>query len=302
MAGESTALNLAEQQDTANRDTATEPSVQRVNRRLDRVSDIVGSKRSTTDVSGGNWQVGIDLGTADIQTLAIAADGEPLVAMLTWADVVRDGVVVDYARACEIVREQLAAVESCLGAPVTEAVTSFPPGTDARLSTHVVESAGVEVKHVIDEPSSVAALLAIDKGAVVDIGGGTTGTAIVEGGKVIHSRDDATGGRHLDLALAGHLGIAVEQAEQRKRECTDHSVADILRPVIQKMADVVHQHIDGFDVPRLYLSGGSCALPGFRDVFAAEFPACEVILPSQPLHLTPLAIASYRFNQRGPLA
>ena len=101
--------------------------------------------------------------------------------------------------------------------------------------------------------------------------------------------------------MAGHLGISVEQAERRKRECIDHSVADILRPVIQKMADVVHQHIDGFDVPRIYLSGGSCALPGFFEAFAAEFPACEVILPSQPLHLTPLAIASYQLQQRGTL-
>ena len=180
-------------------------------------------------------------------------------------------------------------------------LASHAPGADSldvalgrRFAEGIVESAGVEVKHVIDEPSSVAALLAIGEGAVVDIGGGTTGTAIVSNGEVIASRDDATGGRHLDLALAGHLGIELEQAELRKRRCRDRSVADILRPVIQKMADVVRGHIDGFEVPQIYLSGGSCCLPGFRDAFAAEFPDRQVVLPEQPLYLTPLAIASFR--------
>jgi ethanolamine utilization protein EutJ len=267
-----------------------------VNQRLLDIEGLVNQPLSVLTAGAGEWQVGVDLGTADIQTIAVAADGQPIAAMLTWADVVRDGVVVDYARACAIVREQLSGIEACLGQPVTEVVTSFPPGTDARLSTHVVESAGVRVKYVIDEPSSVAALLGIRDGAVVDIGGGTTGTAIVKNGEIIASRDDATGGRHLDLALAGHLGIELEQAELHKRECSDNSVADILRPVIQKMADVVRGHIEGFAVPQIYLSGGSCALPGFRDAFAAEFPEREVVLPQQPLYLTPLAIASFCLN------
>ena len=268
------------------------PAIEKVNSRLCAVTAIV-NQLEPIEKTPDLWQVGVDLGTADIQTIAVDGDGLPIAALLDWADVVRDGVVMDYAGACAIVRRQLQAMSRCLGVEISEVVTSFPPGTDSRISTNVVEAAGVEVKNVIDEPSSVAALLDIRDGAVVDIGGGTTGTAIVRNGQIVASMDDPTGGRHISLALAGHLGLSLEDAEQYKRASRDLQVTDIVRPVIQKMADVVKAHVAGFDIPVIYLSGGSCCLPGFRDVFAAEFPGQEVVLPEQPLYLTPLAIASY---------
>jgi len=267
-------------------------AIEKVNSRLRAAAAIVNQLEPLEKIPG-YWQVGVDLGTADIQTIAVDGDGFPIAVLLDWADVVRDGVVIDYAGACAIVRRQLQAMSRCLGVEIREVVTSFPPGTDSRISTNVVEAAGVEIKNVIDEPSSVAALLNIRDGAVVDIGGGTTGTAIVRNGQIIASMDEPTGGRHISLSLAGHLNLELEKAEQHKRACRDLSVTDIVRPVIQKMADVVRKHISTFQVPAIYLSGGSCCLPGFRDVFAAEFPDQEVVLPEQPLYLTPLAIASY---------
>lgn len=45
----------------------------------------------------------------------------------------------------------------------------------------MLESAGLEVSHVLDEPTAVADLLQLDNAGVVDIGGGTTGIAIVKG-------------------------------------------------------------------------------------------------------------------------
>lgn len=62
----------------------------------------------------------------------------------------------------------------------SHAATSFPPGTDPRISINVLESAGLEVSHVLDEPTAVADLLQLDNAGVVDIGGGTTGIAIVK--------------------------------------------------------------------------------------------------------------------------
>ncbi len=268
------------------------PALESVNRDL-RTAAAMLNQSEPLENTPGQWQVGVDLGTADIQTIAVDGDGHPIAALLDWADVVRDGVVVDYAGACAIVRRQLQAMSQCLGVEITEVLTSFPPGTDSRVSTNVVEAAGVEIKGVIDEPSSVAALLQIRDGAVVDIGGGTTGTAIVSNGQIIASMDDATGGRHISLALAGHLKMSLEEAEQHKRTSGDLSIIDIVRPVIQKMADVVRGHIADYQVPTIYLSGGSCCLPGFRDVFAAEFKDRDIVLPEQPLYLTPLAIASY---------
>lgn len=56
----------------------------------------------------------------------------------------------------------------------------FLLGTDPRISINVLESAGLEVSHVLDEPTAVADLLQLDNAGVVDIGGGTTGIAIVK--------------------------------------------------------------------------------------------------------------------------
>ncbi|MCH2222893.1 MAG: hypothetical protein MK097_21615, partial [Dechloromonas sp.] len=67
-----------------------------------------------------------------------------------------------------------------------------------------------------------------------------------------------------------------------------------VQAVFEKMAGIVRQHLAGHAVDSLYLSGGSCALPGVRELFASEFPQLQVFLPSQPLFLTPLSIAAYR--------
>ncbi|MCB1675148.1 MAG: ethanolamine utilization protein EutJ [Halioglobus sp.] len=238
-------------------------------------------------------KVGVDLGTADIQTLVLATDNTPLACFMDWANVVRDGVVVDYFGAARIVADHLRRASARLGLTIDRATTSFPPGTDPRISINVVEAAGIEVSDVIDEPSSVAALLQLEHAAVVDIGGGTTGTAVIEQGRVVKSADDPTGGRHITLALAGHFNVPFEEAERLKLEITDRQVLGLVAPVIVKMADLVKEHIAGYSPPAIYLTGGCCALPSFVEVFAAEFPGIDVILPNRPLHLTPLAIAAF---------
>jgi ethanolamine utilization protein EutJ len=265
-----------------------------VNNLLQATANVLNDDRSR--VHRGAFKVGVDLGTADIQTIVLDAQNQPLACFMDWADVVRDGVVVDYHGACRIVKDQLQRASKCLGITIEQATTSFPPGTDPRISINVVEAAGIEVSDVIDEPSSVARLLQLQHAAVVDIGGGTTGTAIIAHGKVIKSVDDPTGGRHITLTLAGHFGLPYEEAELLKRKGQNGEVLSLVTPVIKKMADLVKQHIVGHCPPAIYLTGGCCALPGFVDVFAAEFPGVDVILPAQPLHLTPLAIAAFFDN------
>lgn len=236
--------------------------------------------------------LGIDLGTSDVVTLAVDSDGKPLAVCLEWADVVRDGVVLAFFEAVQIVRRQVAAIEERLGRRFTHAATSFPPGTDPRISANVIEAAGLQVSAIVDEPSAVAQLLGIDRGAVVDIGGGTTGVALIDEGRVVYSGDEATGGTHVTLVLAGALRKSIEEAELFKREHGTEAWG-IVRPVFEKMSDIVHQHVDGYArIETLYLSGGSCALPGVRELFAAAFPGVEVILPQPCLFLTPLAIAA----------
>ena len=240
------------------------------------------------------FYVGIDLGTADIQTVVVNENGEPIAAFLDWADVVKDGVVVDYFGACQIVRKQIAKVNKKLGVEVTEAITSFPPGTDPRISINVVESSGVLVSDVIDEPSSVAALLRINSGVVVDVGGGTTGTAIIENGELVLSLDEPSGGRHMTLTIAGGMKVSIEEAELYKRNAeNDLIVSRMVAPVIDKMSMIVTDHIKGFSPKYLYFTGGGTLIGGFVDIFQRAFPNMEIIKLSRALYLTPLAIASF---------
>ena len=236
--------------------------------------------------------LGIDLGTSDVVTMAVDADGTPLAVCLEWADVVRDGVVLAFFEAVQIVRAQVEAIEAKLGRRFTHAATSFPPGTDPRISANVIEAAGLQVSAIIDEPSAVASLLGIERGAVVDIGGGTTGVALIENGQVVYSGDEATGGTHVTLVIAGALKQSIADAETFKRE-RGNEAWGIVRPVFEKMTDIVADHLANHaPVDTLYLSGGSCALPGVRELFAQTFPAANVILPQHCLYLTPLAIAA----------
>ncbi|SUX66836.1 ethanolamine utilization protein [Citrobacter amalonaticus] len=180
--------------------------------------------------------------------------------VLTGADVVRDGIVWDFFGAVTIVRRHLDTLEQQLGSRFTHAATSFPPGTDPRISINVLESAGLEVSHVLDEPTAVADLLQLDNAGVVDIGGGTTGIAIVKQGKVTYSADEATGGHHISLTLAGNRRIELEEAEQVKRS-NAQEIWPVVKPVYEKMAEIVARHIEGQEIADLWLAGGSCMQP-----------------------------------------
>ncbi|WP_064603303.1 ethanolamine utilization protein EutJ [Photobacterium sp. J15] len=276
----------------------TNQYLEQANRNLLIIDEIVNDETAIDTPT--DWYVGIDLGTADIQTVVIDGNGTPIAAFLDWADVVRDGVVVDYVGACRIVRDHLEKVQHKLGVQVEEAITSYPPGTDPRISINVVESAGIVVSHVIDEPSSVAALLHIENGAVVDVGGGTTGTAIIESGELVTSLDEPSGGRHVSLAIAGGMAIELEQAEiQKRRSHEDPLVAAMAKPVIEKMSDIVAEHISDHQPGSIYLTGGGTLIAGFAGIFRKTFPELDVVELSRALYLTPLAIASYGLAIRG---
>lgn len=263
-----------------------------VKQRLAIIDELVND--DTPAICSDTWIVGVDLGTADIQTVVIDQNGTPIAAFLDWANVVKDGVVVDYMGACQIVRSQIKRVEQKLGITVESAITSYPPGTDPRISINVVESAAIEVSKVIDEPSSVAVLLDITDGAVVDIGGGTTGTAVIKNGQQVYSLDDPSGGRHVSLVIAGSLKVDDEEAERLKRTSyEDNDIAIIVKPVIEKMADIVMTHLNDDIQTHMYLTGGGTLVNGVQRIFSQTFPDTEIVTFEHALYLTPLAIANY---------
>ncbi len=238
--------------------------------------------------------VGVDLGTAFVVVVVLDSQKKPLACALEFAHVVRDGLVVDYAGAVDVVRRLVAEVEEKLGCKLQNAAIAVPPGTDSRTCTthrYVVEAAGLEVTGTLDEPTAANAVLNISNGVIVDIGGGTTGLSIFKDGKVIHTADEPTGGTHVSLVISGNGGITVAEAEKMKRDAANHKkLLPIVRPVIEKMGSIVKKHIEGFDVQDIYVVGGTCCLTDMEHIIAKE-TGKNVIKPYNPMLITPLGIA-----------
>jgi ethanolamine utilization protein EutJ len=135
--------------------------------------------------------------------------------------------------------------------------------------------------------------LQIEDGAIVDVGGGTTGIAIFKKGKVIHTADEPTGGTHFSLVIAGSMGITFEEAEALKTNPKEQTrLFPVIRPVMEKVASIINRHVKGYRVDKLYLVGGTCAYPGMSGVIE-EMTGIETLLPCNPLFVTPLGIAMH---------
>jgi len=237
---------------------------------------------------------GVDLGTAFIVLAVMDENLNPIAGAYRYATVVKDGLVVDYIGAIKIVRELKGEIEKKLGCELIYAATAIPPGTsinDTATIKHVVEGAGFEVTKVLDEPTAANSLLGIKNGAVVDIGGGTTGVAIFKEGKVIYVADEPTGGTHFSLVLAGSLGIGFEEAEIQKKDFARHKeYFPVLKPVIQKVSSIIKRHVEGYDVQDVYLVGGTCCFTDMEKVVEKE-TGIPTHKPTNPLYITPLGIA-----------
>ena len=152
-------------------------------------------------------------------------------------------------------------------------------------------AAGLDCTSLIDEPTAANNVLQIKDGAIVDVGGGTTGIAIFKNGEVVYTADEPTGGTHFSLVIAGSTGKSFEEAEELKKNPKEQTrLFPVIRPVMEKVGSIVNRHIAGFRVDRLYLVGGTCAYPGMDKVIE-EFTGVETVLPGNPLFVTPLGIA-----------
>lgn len=238
--------------------------------------------------------VGVDLGTAYIVLVVLNAAKEPVACAMQFAQVIKDGVVVDYIGATRIVQKLAAELGERLGRPLTHAAIAVPPGTDERTCSthrHVAEAAGLEVTAVLDEPTAANAVLGIKDGVIVDIGGGTTGLSVLKNGKVVYVADEATGGTHLTLVLAGNYKVNFEEAEAIKTDpARQREILPVVRPVLQKMGSIVARHIKGRSVKAVYLVGGTCCLTDMEKEIEKEV-GVPVFKPANPFLVTPLGIA-----------
>lgn len=241
-------------------------------------------------------KVGVDLGTANIVLSVLTEENEPIAGAISQASVVRDGLVIDYVGAVDIVKKLKAKVENQLGVTLTTAAGAVPPGTiggNKKVIQNVLESAMLDVTNIIDEPTAASSVLNIKEGAVVDVGGGTTGISILKNGEVIYTADEPTGGMHMTLALAGYLGVSFEEAEKIKKDKTrEDEVFAIIQPVVEKMASISKRHVEDFHIDTIYVVGGSSSFTRFTQVLETHTGIVS-LRPEQPLFLTPLGIAMH---------
>ena len=255
-----------------------------------KVGAVIGSPKRCAPQ---RFKCGVDLGTACIVLVVLDEHDDPVACELQFASVIRDGLVVDYFETLDIVKSLKEKIEDGIGQELTHAAIAMPPGTQSNERTHkyIVEGAGFEVSNILDEPTAANAVLRVKNGVVVDVGGGTTGYAVINDGKVVKVGDEPTGGTHLSLVIAGSRGIPLEQAESYKQDERNHpTLFPVVRPVIEKMATIIKQGIEGCDVDTIYLCGGTCKLAGVDEVFEA---VCGIParMADNPMLITPLGIA-----------
>jgi ethanolamine utilization protein EutJ len=239
-------------------------------------------------------KVGLDLGTASIVLVVLGEDDRPLGVAREFAGVVKDGLVVDFNKARSITACLKRSLEEILDVELSETAIAVPPGTSERdVATHgyVASGAGLEVTTVMDEPSAANLVLGIRNGAIVDIGGGTTGVAVLRDGEVIHTFDEATGGTHVSLVLAGHNGISFDEAEELKQDpAYGRQNLPVIAPVFQKMGTIIRTGLAGFDVEEIHLVGGTAASIGIERIIALETKR-KVTVSAVPILVTPAGIA-----------
>ena len=240
----------------------------------------------------GPLRVGVDLGTATTVLVVLDAEGAPVWVDAVPGRTVRDGVVVDYHGAVSAVRLLRHRAGRELGRELAAAACAAPPGVpaaDARACVHVCQAAGFDEVTLTDEISAAQRVLEVTDGVLVDVGGGSTGVGVIRGGGLVSLDDRPGGGHHIDLVLAGGLGIDLDEAERIKRDDPDTAFAVVV-PALERVAESVRLMTAGAEDLPVHLVGGGLMIPGADGVVAGWLHR-EVRSYPHALLVTPLGIA-----------
>ena len=239
----------------------------------------------------GRLKVGVDLGTANTVLAVVDTNNRPIAGISAPSHAIQDGVIVNYYESVQLVTRLKAELEEKLGTELLYGAAAIPPGVSEgsiKSIGYVLEGAGFEVTNIVDEPTAAAAVLKI-----TDVGGGTTGISILKDGKVIYTDDEATGGSHMTMTVAGHYRIPYEEAEVLKTNPDkEEEIFPVIKATIEKMATITEKFLTGYNVPAVYVVGGSASFQEFTTVFEKKLKL-PVYRPVHPLLVTPLGIAYY---------
>ena len=258
------------------------------------VEDFEKVIESPIKEKSSNYYVGVDLGTACVVITVLDENKKPIAGAYRYADVVKDGMVVDYIGAVALVKELKKEIEEKIGEELIYAAAAIPPGTDLLDSgavKNVVQGAGFILTNLLDESTAANEVLKLKNGAVVDIGGGTTGITILKDGKVIYVADEPTGGTHFSLVIAGAYKKTFEEADLFKRNEENHKeLMPVIKPVIERVATIIKSHIRDFEIDNIALVGGTCCFTGIEEVIEKQ-TGVPTHKPTNPMFVTPIGIA-----------
>jgi ethanolamine utilization protein EutJ len=244
----------------------------------------------------GELKVGVDLGTAYLTVAVLDEHDQPVTGEYQFAQVAKDGLVVDFVGAVDLVKSMKTRIEKRLGRELTHAASGFPPGVprvEVQATAHVVEAAGLICTGLVDEPTAANTLVGLKNGVIVDVGGGTTGIAIMEDGEVVYTADEATGGTHFSLVIAGAHDISFEEAESMKVDPGKQpALFPVVKPVLEKVASIVASHIQGYKIPEIALVGGTSAFYQAAKV-VEEYTGIPTWVPEHPALVTPIGMAMH---------
>ncbi|HSL85845.1 MAG TPA: Hsp70 family protein, partial [Bacteroidales bacterium] len=136
--------------------------IMKVNRKIKAFEDLIVRKEKNP--YKGELYTGVDLGTASIVLCVVDEEGNLVSGAFERCNVVRDGVVVDFVKACEIVRRLKKQVEDILGVTLIKASGAIPPGVTEgsyKIVKNVIEAAGFNVVRIVDEPTAAARVLSV---------------------------------------------------------------------------------------------------------------------------------------------
>lgn len=272
-------------------------SLAKVNQQLSQFATIVNGEQATRSVKATEqFRVGVDLGTSSIVLVVLDSADKILYGGFAYDQAVRDGLVVNFMDSVRILARLKQHAEEVLGVSLTTACGAIPPGTgkgSAKIVANVLESAGFECRHVVDEPTAAAKFLRLQEGTVVDIGGGTTGISVFEHGKLVFVTDEATGGSHMTMVLAGHNHWQMAEAESVKRDpAQEEMVFGTIRPVVEKMAAITADATQGHPRQPVIVVGGAINFKAFLATFSKAL-GVPAVKPEFPQFVTPIGIAMY---------
>ena len=228
----------------------------------------------------GRLKVGVDLGTANTVLAVVDSNNRPIAGASAPSHAIRDGVIVNYYESVQLVTKLKNELEEKLGTELLYGAAAIPPGVSEgsiKSIGYVLEGAGFEVTNIVDEPTAASAVLKITDGAVVDVGGGTTGISIssqkIKRKKAVITDDEATGGSHMTMTVAGHYKIPYEDAEVLKTDPEkEDEIFPVIKATIEKMATITERFLQGYEVPAVYVVGGSASFKEFTIAYYCELP------------------------------